>query len=221
MTTPKARPIYNKDVNEETAKHVKFYNEKFQRGRPELLKEIQRSTKGGQNGQTQELQREVDSLKKRVSYLEQAISDMQQNYDIRLAAIQTQLKNFLSYSNGSDPIITEYVAPNSTTQTIPTLEPHPNSKVLPANHAPPPPPPARHGSIDMNFLRGLSTYDMGEVSEVETGFGAFEQKFLQSALSISSIEAPKSNMMRQASESLEKLNLNNLEEFPELDKPMG
>ena len=42
-----SKPIRNSDFDANTAKHVTFYNENFKRGRHDLLKKIQRSTRGG------------------------------------------------------------------------------------------------------------------------------------------------------------------------------
>lgn len=41
------KPIRNDDFDKSTAKHVTFFNEKFKRDRYDLLKDIQRSTRGG------------------------------------------------------------------------------------------------------------------------------------------------------------------------------
>lgn len=42
-----SKPIRNSDYDAGTAKHVTFFNENFKRGRCDLLKKIQRSTRGG------------------------------------------------------------------------------------------------------------------------------------------------------------------------------
>ena len=64
------RAIYKYDSNNESAKHITFFNEKFQRDRKDLLKGIQRSTKGGGGNNTasnQEQQKEINFLKDRVT----------------------------------------------------------------------------------------------------------------------------------------------------------
>jgi hypothetical protein len=71
-----SKPIRNSDFDAATAKHVTFYNEKFKRGRCDLLKEIQRSTRGGTAHGTQDHQKEVQNLRDQVSGLEKKIEDM-------------------------------------------------------------------------------------------------------------------------------------------------
>lgn len=233
-----SRAIYKDDFNKETAKHVTFFNEKFQRGKPELLKEIQRSTKGGQNAASnQEQQKEINILKDRVSYLENNISLMQNDYNERLAALETQLYHYVSYSNGQPPMSSYaqtgneersngiYGGQMNTQNPLPpnleepiktengppkaTLAPHPNSKVLPDNRVLPPPPTMRHES----FLRGLSTASIG-LADMST----FEQKYLESTLSgpdpsETTASSNPAALTRQMSEGLGRLDLN---DFPPL-----
>ena len=65
-----SKPIRNSDFDANTAKHVTFYNENFKRGRHDLLKKIQRSTRGGGSNNSQDTQREIQQLKDKVSTME-------------------------------------------------------------------------------------------------------------------------------------------------------
>jgi hypothetical protein len=87
-----AKPIRNMDYDADTAKHVTFYNEKFKRGRCDLLKEIQRSTRGGGSVTSmQEHQREVDALKQKVSSLEHTIEMMNQQMEERMSRLELDM----------------------------------------------------------------------------------------------------------------------------------
>lgn len=94
------RPIRNADYDPITAKHVTFFNEKFQRGKPELLKEIQRSTKANQNSNNQELQKEVDTLQGRVQSLEHEMAAMALDHKRRLVLLEEQFRQLFSYASG-------------------------------------------------------------------------------------------------------------------------
>lgn len=99
-----ARAIYKDDKVKENVKHVTFFNEKFQRGKKHMLKEISRSTKGGNSSQNQhEMQKEIDFLKKQVASLNQTISFMQTDYANRFATLETQVQTFFSYSSQQQP----------------------------------------------------------------------------------------------------------------------
>lgn len=71
-----SKPIRNKDFDEVTAKHVTFHNENFKRGRCDLLKKIQRSTRGGGDKNAQDHAKEIAALREQVSTLEQKLEDM-------------------------------------------------------------------------------------------------------------------------------------------------
>jgi len=161
---------------------------------------------------------------------------MQTEYGERLAALETQLYHYVSYSNGQQPMDsygqtgnedhnngvygtshsahnTSPLNPDVTTdqnQSRATLAPHPNSKVLPDNRVLPPPPAVGR---QQSFLRGLSTASIG-LADMST----FEQKLLESTLSAPDpTEAPPpanaAVLTRQMSEGLGKLDLN---DFPPL-----
>mmetsp|Transcript_416 Transcript_416/g.788 ORF Transcript_416/g.788 Transcript_416/m.788 type:complete len:472 (+) Transcript_416:69-1484(+) len=72
------KPIRNEDFDKSTAKHVTFYNEKFKRGRYDLLKEIQRSTRGGgAQASLADQAREMDTMRSTVSTLEQRVQNLE------------------------------------------------------------------------------------------------------------------------------------------------
>lgn len=75
------KPIRNEDFDKSTAKHVTFYNDKFKRGRQDLLKDIQRSTRGGgNNASLADQAKEIDSLRATVAELERRILDMEHRW---------------------------------------------------------------------------------------------------------------------------------------------
>lgn len=89
-----AKPIRNADFDQSTAKHVTFFNEKFKRGRCDLLKEIQRSTRGTtQNGQQAlvEHQKEVSELRTYVEELETTIANMKEDMEERMRKLELDM----------------------------------------------------------------------------------------------------------------------------------
>jgi len=88
-----AKPIRNADFDSNTAKYVTFYNEKFKRGRCDLLKEIQRSTRGGNSGNATaaEQQKEIDSLKAQVVQLENQVDSLNSHFEERLRTVELNM----------------------------------------------------------------------------------------------------------------------------------
>ena len=86
-----SKPIRNKDFDEITAKYVTFHNENFKRGRCDLLKKIQRSTRGGGTGGTQDLGKEVASLQEQVSILEQKLEDLTMQSEERVRRLELDM----------------------------------------------------------------------------------------------------------------------------------
>ncbi|KAL7465802.1 hypothetical protein ACHAXS_006123 [Conticribra weissflogii] len=107
------KPIRNADFDEKTARHVTFFNEKFKRGRYDLLKEIQRSTRGGGSHATiQDQAKEMESLRSTVLSLEQKVHELECKLDEQdskaenriLAKVEVLIKEWLStkpYAAGS------------------------------------------------------------------------------------------------------------------------
>jgi len=145
-----SKPIRNSDYDAGTAKHVTFFNENFKRGRCDLLKKIQRSTRGGGGNSGQDQQREVQNLREQVSTLEQKLADMGTQTEERIRRLeldmlsrleqmmlamqqqqQTQLQLQTATSIGSNPPVTataQQVQGNPAQQTTtwdPSALPYP------------------------------------------------------------------------------------------------
>lgn len=87
-----AKPIRNADFDRSTAKHVTFYNEKFKRGRCDLLKEIQRSTRGGGSANNlAEHQKEVEALKSQVADLELQVKTTKKQMEERMTKLELDM----------------------------------------------------------------------------------------------------------------------------------
>jgi hypothetical protein len=68
------------DVDPETANYVRFYHEKFQKDRPDLLHQIKRATKSEQHAKD-----DVDSLKSDVCQLKDCVQSMSTKFERQLA----------------------------------------------------------------------------------------------------------------------------------------
>lgn len=77
------------DQKTDEQNYVRFFNEKFKRGRIDLLSQIQRSTKTG--GSTANQAQEVKALKDRIASLETQLSNMQYDFE----ALQNQVKSLV------------------------------------------------------------------------------------------------------------------------------
>mmetsp|Transcript_8701 Transcript_8701/g.13885 ORF Transcript_8701/g.13885 Transcript_8701/m.13885 type:complete len:465 (-) Transcript_8701:361-1755(-) len=86
-----SKPIRNSDFDANTAKHVTFFNENFKRGRCDLLKKIQRSTRGGGNSTGQDQQKELQDLKDKVANLEQTVQDMHEQHEERMRRLELDM----------------------------------------------------------------------------------------------------------------------------------
>jgi len=86
-----SKPIRNSDFDANTAKHVTFYNENFKRGRCDLLKKIQRSTRGGGNNNSQDQQRDIQQLKEKVTNLEKTIQDLHAEQEERMRRLELDM----------------------------------------------------------------------------------------------------------------------------------
>mmetsp|Transcript_10780 Transcript_10780/g.15884 ORF Transcript_10780/g.15884 Transcript_10780/m.15884 type:complete len:357 (-) Transcript_10780:3067-4137(-) len=75
----KAEPILTADFDARTACYVRFYHEKFQKNKPELLSQIKRATKSDQQSKD-----DVEILKTEISKLKKCISAMSSDYDRRM-----------------------------------------------------------------------------------------------------------------------------------------
>jgi len=86
-----SKPIRNSDFDANTAKHVTFYNENFKRGRHDLLKKIQRSTRGGGNNVGQDQQRDIQQLKEKVTNLEKIIQNLNSQQEERMRRLELDM----------------------------------------------------------------------------------------------------------------------------------
>ena len=86
-----SKPIRNSDFDANTAKHVTFYNENFKRGRHDLLRKIQRSTRGGGNNAGQDAQKEIQQLKEKVANLEKTIQNLSTQQDERMRRLELDM----------------------------------------------------------------------------------------------------------------------------------
>lgn len=86
-----SKPIRNSDYDAGTAKHVTFYNENFKRGRCDLLKKIQRSTRGNGTGPGQDHSRDIQMLREQVSMLEGRLEEVQTQTEERLRRLELDM----------------------------------------------------------------------------------------------------------------------------------
>ena len=86
-----SKPIRNSDYDAGTAKHVTFFNKNFKRGRCDLLKKIQRSTRGGGSNSGQDQQREIQNLRDQVSTLEQKVTDLTTQFEDRVRRLELEM----------------------------------------------------------------------------------------------------------------------------------
>jgi hypothetical protein len=85
-------PILTNDVDPRTACYVRFYHDKFQKDRPELLHQIKRATKSEQQSkdEVESLKSEVTKLKESISQLNSRVHTLSTDYD-KLAALITEI----------------------------------------------------------------------------------------------------------------------------------
>ena len=75
-------PILTNDVDPQTACYVRFYHEKFQKNKPELLHSIKRATKSDQQSKD-----DVDDLKSQVVKLKKCVLDMSTQMERKISEI--------------------------------------------------------------------------------------------------------------------------------------
>ncbi|KAL7580813.1 hypothetical protein ACA910_001090 [Epithemia clementina (nom. ined.)] len=86
-----SKPIRNSDFDASSAKHVTFFNENFKRGRCDLLKKIQRSTRGTGATTGQDQAREIQTLRDQVSNLENKIQEMSVSTEERFRRLELDM----------------------------------------------------------------------------------------------------------------------------------
>jgi len=75
-------PILTNDVDPRTACYVRFYHEKFQKDKPELLHQIKRATKTDQQSKD-----DLDVMKQEIQRLKDSNTQMKEDFDRRLAEL--------------------------------------------------------------------------------------------------------------------------------------
>jgi hypothetical protein len=76
----KAEPILTADYDSRTASYVRFFHDKFQKDKPELLVHIKRATKSDVQSKD-----DVDTMRAEIQHLNDVIVGMQNEFDKRLA----------------------------------------------------------------------------------------------------------------------------------------
>jgi hypothetical protein len=75
----KAEPILTADYDAHTASQIRFYHEKFQKDKPELLQQIKRATKSEQQSKD-----DFDSLRSEINKLRECMTAMGADHDRRM-----------------------------------------------------------------------------------------------------------------------------------------
>mmetsp|Transcript_13081 Transcript_13081/g.27088 ORF Transcript_13081/g.27088 Transcript_13081/m.27088 type:complete len:316 (+) Transcript_13081:24-971(+) len=84
-------PILTNDVDPQTACYVRFYHEKFQKNKPELLHSIKRATKSDQQSKD-----DVDDLKSQVMKLKKCVVDMSTQMERKISDISFEYNRRIS-----------------------------------------------------------------------------------------------------------------------------
>jgi len=84
-------PILTNDVDPQTACYVRFYHEKFQKNKPELLHNIKRATKSDQQSKD-----DVEDLKSQVFKLKKCVLDMSTQMDRKISEINFEYNRRIS-----------------------------------------------------------------------------------------------------------------------------
>jgi hypothetical protein len=113
------KPIRNEDFDKSTAKHVTFFNERFKRGRYELLRDIQRSTRGGGSQVSLADQaREVETLHSLIVALEGRVQDLEARWREHALRMDREIQSKVEYAvldllSSRQPVAPQH-APSST-----------------------------------------------------------------------------------------------------------
>jgi HSF-type DNA-binding len=87
-------PILTSDVDPCTSCYVRFYHERFQRGKPELLQHIKRATKTDQHSKD-----DVESLRNDISDLKDLLRSTMEDYDRKLAELSYECNRRITAMN--------------------------------------------------------------------------------------------------------------------------
>ena len=150
-------PILTSDVDPRTACYVRFYHDKFQKDRPELLHQIKRATKSDMQSKD-----DVDSLKVEVTKLNECITNMSATMDRKLAEMSYEYnRRITSLTAEYDKLavlVTQILANQQQQQHGST--PAPQATIHVPNPPPPPPhaaaPPPIPGALGSSLMHSLS-----------------------------------------------------------------
>eukprot|EP00956_Cyclotella_meneghiniana_P037860 scaffold145632_cov22-Cyclotella_meneghiniana.AAC.1 len=130
-------PILKTDVNYDTANYISFFHQKFQRGKPDLLSDIKRSSKVENTTKSEAdiLREEIASLRDQLNlstaHYNNRLAEVIADYDRKFNQIWTELRPLLP-SGTTTPITQTHLTPN-----INTFPPyHHNPSMIPNNNAP-------------------------------------------------------------------------------------
>lgn len=87
-------PILTSDVDPCTSCYVRFYHEKFQRGKPELLQHIKRATKADQHSKD-----DIESLRNELAELKDSLRITTEEYDRKLADLSYECNRRITAMN--------------------------------------------------------------------------------------------------------------------------
>lgn len=122
----KAEPILTADFDARTACYVRFYHEKFQKDRPELLGQIKRATKSDQQSKD-----DVESLKIEISKMKDCMAGMGADYDRRMSEMSYE------YNRRITQLSAEYDKLAVLVQQILTAQVPSEASLVAAARAPP------------------------------------------------------------------------------------
>jgi HSF-type DNA-binding len=145
-------PILTSDVDPRTACYVRFYHEKFQKDRPELLHQIKRATKSDQQSKD-----DVESLKAEVSRLKDALGHLKDDTDRRLAEMSYESNRRIT-TMGAEydklaALVHQLLPPNNSNGNTTTPTTNGSTTALPPSAPGLPPPSSSVAAGVQNALR--------------------------------------------------------------------
>jgi predicted site-specific integrase-resolvase len=93
----KAEPILTADFDARTACYVRFYHEKFQKNRPDLLAQIKRATKSDQQSKD-----DVEYLKSDIAKLKMEMKDLNEECDRKIAKLSAECHARINHMAGQN-----------------------------------------------------------------------------------------------------------------------
>ena len=156
-------PILTNDVDPQTACYVRFYHEKFQKNKPELLHSIKRATKSDQQSKD-----DVDDLKSQVQKLKKCVVDMSAQMERKISEISFEYNRRISGLTAEYDKLAGLVGQLLQQQQyphhsyIPTTQPGSHVLPPPSHHPhyvpnPPLPPIVDTGKVVPNTSASVST----------------------------------------------------------------